>query len=39
VLPEQVSADDPALQVMTDFQIVTAYTIFPLESIETRAPR
>jgi len=34
VLPEQVSADDPALQVMTDFQIVTAYTIFPLETIE-----
>jgi len=34
VLPEQVSADDLALQVMTDFQIVTAYTIFPLETIE-----
>ncbi|MDP2833735.1 MAG: CBS domain-containing protein [Pseudomonadota bacterium] len=34
VLPEQVSADEPALQVMTDFQIVTAYTIFPLETIE-----
>jgi CBS-domain-containing membrane protein len=34
LLPEQVSADDLALQVMTDFQIVTAYTIFPLESIE-----
>lgn len=33
-LPEQVSADEPALQVMTDFQIVTAYTIFPLETIE-----
>lgn len=34
VLPERVSNDDPALQVMTDFQIVTAYTIFPLETIE-----
>jgi len=34
VLPEQVNADEPALQVMTDFQIVTAYTIFPLETIE-----
>lgn len=34
VLPEQVSADEPAQQVMTDFQIVTAYTIFPLETIE-----
>lgn len=34
VLPEHVSADDPALWVMTDFQIVTAYTIFPLETIE-----
>jgi len=33
-LPEQVSADDPSPQVMTDFQIVTAYTIFPLETIE-----
>jgi CBS-domain-containing membrane protein len=34
VLPEQVGADDPATQVMTDFQVVTAYTIFPLETIE-----
>ena len=34
VLPQQVSADEPALQVMTDFQIITAYTIFPLETIE-----
>jgi CBS-domain-containing membrane protein len=34
MLPEQVSADELALQVMTDFQIVTAYTIFPLETIE-----
>mgnify|MGYP002776430793 CR=1 FL=1 len=33
-LPEQVGADDPATQVMTDFQVVTAYTIFPLETIE-----
>jgi CBS-domain-containing membrane protein len=33
-LPETVSADNPALHVMTDFQIVTAYTIFPLETIE-----
>lgn len=33
-MPEQVTADDPAAQVMTDFQIVTAYTIFPLETIE-----
>lgn len=33
-LPERVSAEEPALQVMTDFQIVTAYTIFPLETIE-----
>lgn len=34
VMPEHVSNDDPAIQVMTDFQIVTAYTIFPLETIE-----
>jgi CBS-domain-containing membrane protein len=34
MLPESVTADDPAIQVMTDFQIVTAYTIFPLETIE-----
>ena len=34
VFPDQVSEDDPALRVMTDFQIVTAYTIFPLETIE-----
>ncbi|MDP2434066.1 MAG: CBS domain-containing protein [Pseudomonadota bacterium] len=33
-LPERVDAEEPALQVMTDFQIVTAYTIFPLETIE-----
>ena len=34
LLPETVNADDSAQQVMTDFQIVTAYTIFPLETIE-----
>lgn len=34
VMPEHVSNEDPALQVMTDFQVVTAYTIFPLETIE-----
>jgi CBS-domain-containing membrane protein len=33
-MPEHVSNDDPAIQVMTDFQVVTAYTIFPLETIE-----
>ncbi len=33
-LPERVSVEEPAQQVMTDFQIVTAYTIFPLETIE-----
>lgn len=33
-LPEQVTLEDPALQVMTDFSVVTAYTIFPLETIE-----
>ncbi len=34
MLPEQVSLDDTAANVMTDFTIVTAYTIFPLETIE-----
>lgn len=34
VLPEQVSLEQPAANVMTDFTIVTAYTIFPLETIE-----
>ena len=34
VLPESVNADAPAQDVMTDFKIVTAYTIFPLETIE-----
>lgn len=34
VMPDHVGDDDPALRVMTDFQIVTAYTIFPLETIE-----
>jgi CBS-domain-containing membrane protein len=33
-LRENVSLDDPASVVMTDFKIVTAYTIFPLETIE-----
>lgn len=33
-LPEQVSMDDPMSAVMTDFKVVTAYTIFPLETIE-----
>ncbi len=34
ILPEQVSLEDPASHVMTDFKVVTAYTIFPLETIE-----
>lgn len=34
MLPEQVSMDDPVAAVMTDFKVVTAYTIFPLETIE-----
>ncbi|HNQ04797.1 MAG TPA: CBS domain-containing protein [Thiobacillaceae bacterium] len=33
-LPERVSLDDPMASVMTDFKVVTAYTIFPLETIE-----
>jgi len=33
-LPERVSMDDPISTVMTDFTVVTAYTIFPLETIE-----
>jgi CBS-domain-containing membrane protein len=33
-LAERVSMDDPMLAVMTDFKVVTAYTIFPLETIE-----
>lgn len=33
-MPETVRLDDPAVNVMTDFSIVTAYTIFPLETIE-----
>lgn len=33
-LPERVSLDDPMSAVMTDFKVVTAYTIFPLETIE-----
>jgi CBS-domain-containing membrane protein len=34
VLPARVSMDDPISAVMTDFKVVTAYTIFPLETIE-----
>jgi len=33
-LPGRVSMDDPIAAIMTDFRIVTAYTIFPLETIE-----
>lgn len=33
-LPAKVGLEDSAMQVMTDFTIVTAYTIFPLETIE-----
>jgi len=33
-LPAKVSLEDTAMQVMTDFTVVTAYTIFPLETIE-----
>ncbi len=33
-LPEQVTLGQPATHVMTDFTVVTAYTIFPLETIE-----
>jgi predicted transcriptional regulator len=34
VIAEKVEPGQPALLVMTDFKIVTAYTIFPLETIE-----
>ncbi len=33
-LPERVGLENPASAVMTDFKVVTAYTIFPLETIE-----
>lgn len=33
-LPNRVTLNSPALDVMTDFKIVTAYTIFPLESAD-----
>jgi CBS-domain-containing membrane protein len=33
-MPEKIKLSDPAAQVMTDFKVVTAYTIFPLETIE-----
>lgn len=38
-IPEQVSLDTPALEVMTDFSKVTAYTIGPLETIESARAR
>lgn len=34
VMPDHVQMGDPASCVMTDFKVVTAYTIFPLETIE-----
>lgn len=34
MLPGKVTLDQPAATVMTDFTVVTAYTIFPLENIE-----
>ncbi len=33
-LPDKVTLDQSAMTVMTDFTVVTAYTIFPLETIE-----
>lgn len=36
-LPPLVTMDDPALAVMTDFQIVTAFTIDPDVSVDTAA--
>ena len=33
-IPQQVKRDDPARTVMTDFTQVTAYTAFPLDTIE-----
>ncbi len=33
-MPERIGLDTPALEVMTDFSKVTAYTISPLETIE-----
>lgn len=38
-LPELVHLDDPALCVMTDFTVVTARTIAPLENIEAARAR
>ncbi|MCS6787449.1 MAG: CBS domain-containing protein [Thiobacillaceae bacterium] len=38
-MPERIDLDTPALAVMTDFAKVTAYTISPLESIETARAR
>ncbi|HRH80634.1 MAG TPA: CBS domain-containing protein [Thiobacillaceae bacterium] len=34
MMPDQVGLDEPAISVMTDFSVVTAYTIFALETIE-----
>ncbi|MDO8788771.1 MAG: CBS domain-containing protein [Sulfuritalea sp.] len=36
-LPPQVTLDDPAVAVMTDFRIVTAFTIDPDVSVDTAA--
>ncbi len=38
-MPERVTLDTPALEVMTDFSKVTAYTISPLDSIEDARAR
>jgi len=38
-LPELVRLEDPALTVMTDFALVTARTIAPLENIEAARAR
>lgn len=38
-VPERVKLDTPALEVMTDFSKVTAYTISPMETIETARVR
>lgn len=38
-MPERIELDTPALEVMTDFSKVTAYTISPMETIETARAR
>lgn len=38
-MPERVTLDTPALEVMTDFSKVTAYTISPMETIEAARVR